>query len=157
MKDLFKNIAKTPKKFPKGLVSIIDEMDKNYIKGRLDYKLLDYYLTQVRTYGYYFEYGLDAEPFNLIKLPEIQTVVNRDIELNIVKLKKYGIYVIYTETTNNLLTVPMLKDGSPELEFFNDILTLNAIEITAPESQEFLDYINIIFRTTFKMSDFAGR
>ena len=47
----------------------------------------------------------------------------------------------------------MNRDGS--LETWGGELDWN--EVTAPESQKFLDDINKKFKTKFKMDDFSGR
>ena len=52
-----------------------------------------------------------------------------------------------------LLSVAMLRDGS--FETWDG--KLDWVEVTAPESQKFLDDINKAFKTKFKMDDFAGR
>lgn len=48
-----------------------------------------------------------------------------------------------------LLDVAGSVDGQPDWD--------NPIEVTAPEGQEFLDNINKVFLTDFKLSQFAGR
>ena len=55
--------------------------------------------------------------------------------------------------SGHLMSVAMNRDGS--LETWGGELDWN--EVTAPESQKFLDDINKKFKTKFKMDDFAGR
>ena len=63
-------------------------------------------------------------------------------------LEKFGIYVwIDNNLLGNLWFAPMKADGkmSSEKEL-----------VTSPESQEFLDDVNALLQTDFKMSDFDG-
>ena len=52
-----------------------------------------------------------------------------------------------------LFSVAMNRDGS--LDAYDGELQWG--EVTAPENQKFLDVMNKIFKTKFKMDDFAGR
>jgi hypothetical protein len=58
MKDLFE----TPELIPKEVMSILTTCEDN------TYKELDRLINELQTIGYTFDYGLDAEPFNLRKL-----------------------------------------------------------------------------------------
>ena len=59
----------------------------------------------------------------------------------------------YMVDNGTLMSVAMNRDGS--LETFDGDLDWG--EVTAPESQKFLDDINKKFKTKFKLDDFAGR
>ena len=66
-------------------------------------------------------------------------------------MEKYGAaFMVYDGT---LMSVAMLRDGS--FETWDE--ELDWVEVTAPESQKFLDDINKAFKTKFKMDNFAGR
>ena len=47
----------------------------------------------------------------------------------------------------------MNRDGSIDIDGGEP----NACEVTAPDCQEFLDRVNVIYGTEFKMNQFAGR
>ena len=66
-------------------------------------------------------------------------------------MEKYG--AAFMVDNGHLLSVPMLRDGG--FETFGGELDWG--EVTAPESQKFLNDINKAFKTKFKMDDFAGR
>ena len=68
-----------------------------------------------------------------------------------IPMEKYG--AAFMVDNGVLLSVPMLRDGG--FETFDGDLDWG--EVTAPESQKFLDDINKKFKTKFKMDDFAGR
>tara|TARA_Y100001933_G_scaffold231905_1_gene250147 strand:- start:1500 stop:2642 length:1143 start_codon:yes stop_codon:yes gene_type:complete len=68
-----------------------------------------------------------------------------------IPMEKYG--AAFMVDNGVLLSVPMLRDGG--FETFGGELDWG--EVTAPESQKFLDDINKKFKTKFKMNDFAGR
>jgi len=69
----------------------------------------------------------------------------------VVPLEKYG--AAFTIMNGALMSVAMNRDGS--LDAYDGELQWG--EVTAPENQRFLDDINKIFKTKFKMGDFAGR
>lgn len=69
----------------------------------------------------------------------------------VVPLEKYG--AAFTIMKGALMSVAMNRDGS--LEAYDGELDWG--EVTAPENQRFLDDINKIFKTKFKMDTFAGR
>lgn len=60
-RDLFEY----PEELPEGMVNIIDNFDDI---GILTYDHLEEMLEMCEAYGYTFEYGLDAVPFNLRKI-----------------------------------------------------------------------------------------
>lgn len=60
----------------------------------------------------------------------------------------FGSY--YTVEDGTLFCLPMLADGSPSC-------AEDLGEVTAPESQGFLDTMNAFFDTNFKLETFAGR
>ena len=64
MKDLFDYYMEMPKK----LFIICDKWQIKQEHYGLNYKDCDNFLKEVETIGYTFEYGLNAEPFNLKKL-----------------------------------------------------------------------------------------
>ena len=68
-----------------------------------------------------------------------------------IPMEKYG--AAFMVDNGHLMSVAMNRDGS--LETFDGDLDWG--EVTAPESQKFLDDINKKFKTKFKMNDFAGR
>ena len=68
-----------------------------------------------------------------------------------IPMEKYG--AAFMVDNGVLLSVPMLRDGG--FETFGGELDWG--EVTAPESQKFLDDINKAFKTKFKLGDFAGR
>ena len=68
-----------------------------------------------------------------------------------IPMEKYG--AAFMVDNGHLMSVAMNRDGS--LETFDG--DLDWVEVTAPESQKFLDDINKKFKTKFKMDDFAGR
>ena len=68
-----------------------------------------------------------------------------------IPMEKYG--AAFMIEKGALMSVAMLRDGSFETWDGN----LDWSEVTAPESQKFLDDINKVFKTKFKMDDFAGR
>ena len=68
-----------------------------------------------------------------------------------IPMEKYG--AAFMVDNGHLMSVAMNRDGS--LETFGG--ELDWVEVTAPESQKFLDDVNKKFKTKFKMDDFAGR
>ena len=68
-----------------------------------------------------------------------------------IPMEKYG--AAFMVDNGHLMSVAMNRDGS--LETFGGELDWG--EVTAPESQKFLDDINKKFKTKFKMDDFSGR
>ena len=68
-----------------------------------------------------------------------------------IPMEKYG--AAFMVDNGTLMSVAMLRDGS--FETWDGDLDWG--EVTAPESQKFLDDINKAFKTKFKMDDFAGR
>ena len=68
-----------------------------------------------------------------------------------IPMEKYG--AAFMVDNGTLMSVAMLRDGSFET-WDGD---LDWVEVTAPESQKFLDDINKAFKTKFKMDNFAGR
>ena len=68
-----------------------------------------------------------------------------------IPMEKYG--AAFMIEKGALMSVAMLRDGSFETWDGN----LDWSEVTAPESQKFLDDINKAFKTKFKMDNFAGR
>ena len=69
----------------------------------------------------------------------------------VVPVEKYG--AAFTIMNGALMSVAMNRDGS--LEAYDGELDWG--DVTAPENQKFLDVMNKIFKTKFKMDDFAGR
>ena len=64
MKDLFEHYEDQPAY----LKIICDKWQQKLEEDGLDYKNCKSFLNEVEKIGYTFEYGLDAEPFNLRKL-----------------------------------------------------------------------------------------
>lgn len=77
------------------------------------------------------------------------------LDHNHVKLDGYC-FVALSPDRQTLFSCPELADGTPEP---SDSLQghLNWGEVTAPENQEFLDAVNLVFGTAFCYDDFAGR
>lgn len=80
----------------------------------------------------------------------IQTVTK--LNSNMVALKEFGCFVSVLDGT--LFACPMNLDSSPDV--FDDG-RINWGEVTAPETQDFLDAVNRRFGTTFRLDQFAGR
>ena len=72
-------------------------------------------------------------------------------EGDIMVLEEYG--GAFTVRNGRLFNVVMLVDNT--LETNNG--ELDWVEVTAPDSQSFLDIINRHFKTSYKMSNFSGR
>jgi hypothetical protein len=68
-----------------------------------------------------------------------------------IPMEKWG--AAFMIDNGNLMSVAMLRDGG--FETFDGDLDWG--EVTAPESQKFLDDVNKKFKTKFTMDDFAGR
>lgn len=64
MKDLFEHYQEQPEP----LKAICDKWSDKECKEGLDYNDCKAFLQEVEAIGYTFDYGLDAEPFNLRKL-----------------------------------------------------------------------------------------
>lgn len=62
MKDLFE----TPELIPSGVQAILESFGEDECPN--DYRDLERLLKLINPLGYTFDYGLDAEPFNLRKL-----------------------------------------------------------------------------------------
>lgn len=62
----------------------------------------------------------------------------------LVAIKEFGCFVSVEDGT--LMYCPILANGEPDLEAMG--------EVTDPQSQKFLDQVNKVFQTKFKMSDF---
>jgi hypothetical protein len=77
--------------------------------------------------------------------------MNEAKKSKMIPMEKYG--AAYMVDNGTLMSVAMNRDGS--LETFDGDLDWG--EVTAPESQKFLDDINKKFKTKFKLDDFAGR
>lgn len=78
------------------------------------------------------------------------------LDLNYVRLVGYAGFVALSPDRKILFDCPELLDGGPEP---SDIMPghLNWGEVTAPEDQEFLDAVNRVFGTSFRIENFAGR
>jgi hypothetical protein len=61
MKDLFER----PEKLPEPVKNIVEKYGK---KQELDYEDCENFLKELKPLGYKFKYGLDAVPFNLMKV-----------------------------------------------------------------------------------------
>ena len=81
----------------------------------------------------------------------LENTINEAKKSKMIPMEKYG--AAFMVDKGFLMSVAMNRDGSFET-FDGD---LDWVEVTAPESQKFLDDINKKFKTKFKMSDFAGR
>jgi hypothetical protein len=77
--------------------------------------------------------------------------MNEAKKSKMIPMEKYG--AAFMVDNGHLMSVAMNRDGS--LETFDGDLDWG--EVTAPESQKFLDDINKKFKTKFKLDDFAGR
>jgi len=77
--------------------------------------------------------------------------MNEAKKSKMIPMEKYG--AGFMVDNGHLMSVAMNRDGSFET-WDGD---LDWVEVTAPESQKFLDDINKKFKTKFKMDDFAGR
>ena len=70
MRDLFEDNLRQPKE----LKAIVDKwLNKMDLEG-LEYTECETFLNEVKAVGYTFEYGLDAEPFNLRKIPPMLNI-----------------------------------------------------------------------------------
>ena len=81
----------------------------------------------------------------------LETTMNEAKKSKMIPMEKYG--AAFMVDNGHLMSVAMNRDGS--LETFSGELDWG--EVTAPESQKFLDDINKKFKTKFKMDDFSGR
>lgn len=63
-------------------------------------------------------------------------------------LEEFGCFV--KVDGDSIMSVPMLANGKRDSD---DQIS----EVTAPESQKFLDAVNKAFQTSFRMSQFSGR
>ena len=81
----------------------------------------------------------------------LEKTLNEAKKSKMIPMEKYG--AAFMVDNGHLMSVAMNRDGS--LETFGGELDWG--EVTAPESQKFLDDINKKFKTKFKMDDFAGR
>lgn len=68
-------------------------------------------------------------------------------ESNLVPLPEFGCFVTLNDGV--LFSCPMDEQGGPDEE--------DACEVTAPQSQAFLDAVNFIFNTDFQLKQFSGR
>jgi hypothetical protein len=66
-------------------------------------------------------------------------------------LPEFGCFVQIHD--GSLLAASMMNDGSIEM----DRGEVNACDVCAPESQEFLDAVNAVFGTSYRMDQFSGR
>ena len=81
----------------------------------------------------------------------LEKTMNEAKKSKMIPMEKYG--AAFMVDNGHLMSVAMNRDGS--LETFGGELDWS--EVTAPESQKFLDDINKKFKTKFKMDDFSGR
>ena len=81
----------------------------------------------------------------------LESTMNEAKKSKMIPMEKYG--AAFMVDNGHLMSVAMNRDGS--LETFGGELDWG--EVTAPESQKFLDDINKKFKTKFKMDDFSGR
>lgn len=81
----------------------------------------------------------------------LENTLNEAKKSKMIPMEKYG--AAFMVDNGHLMSVAMNRDGS--LETFGGELDWG--EVTAPESQKFLDDINKKFKTKFKMDDFSGR
>ena len=81
----------------------------------------------------------------------LENTMNEAKKSKMIPMEKYG--AAFMVDNGHLMSVAMNRDGS--LETFGGELDWS--EVTAPESQKFLDDINKKFKTKFKMDDFSGR
>ena len=81
----------------------------------------------------------------------LENTMNEAKKSKMIPMEKYG--AAFMVDNGHLMSVAMNRDGS--LETFGGELDWG--EVTAPESQKFLDDINKKFKTKFKMDDFSGR
>ncbi len=79
-------------------------------------------------------------------------VLNKALEEKMTAFENFGCFVSVVDGT--LFYCAMQTDGSPDTE---DDGEFNWGEVTAPDSQEFLDAVNAHFHTKFRMSQFSGR
>lgn len=85
------------------------------------------------------------------KNESVDELIEEAKKSKMIPMEKYG--AAFMVDNGHLMSVAMNRDGS--LETFDGDLDWG--EVTAPESQKFLDDINKKFKTKFKMNDFAGR
>lgn len=64
-------------------------------------------------------------------------------------LPQCGCFVALSSDKKTIFTIPMDEDG--DLDESSD-----PVEVTAPE-ESFLQYVNLMFKTNFKLEDFPGR
>jgi hypothetical protein len=69
-----------------------------------------------------------------------------------IKMPEYGTWVKIED--GNILDCNIMVDESPETDEDGKLVWG---EVTAPEHQEFLDAVNVLFGTEYKHEDFAGR
>ena len=79
----------------------------------------------------------DYHVFNCLECPKIDGGM-------VVGLEKHGVY--FTVEDGELLSAPMLKNGSVE----SNEGSINWSNVSAPEDQAILDDINVLFGTDFK-------
>ena len=70
MTDLFKNYEEQPVE----LKAICDKWLENEQSDGLSYQDCKMFLKEVESIGFTFEYGLDAEPFNLKPIDDFKTI-----------------------------------------------------------------------------------
>lgn len=63
IQDLFE----TPELIPANVREVLDRFSEEYENGP-DYQLNERVLAELKPLGYTFEYGLDADPYNLHKI-----------------------------------------------------------------------------------------
>jgi len=70
-----------------------------------------------------------------------------NFHMNWKALRQFGCYVAVKDRA--LFSCPMLSNGTMASE--------DVSEVTAPEGPEFLEAVNELFGTRYRMKDFAGR
>jgi len=53
---------------PDSVLAVIDRMNEQQNKGKLDYEDCEHYRKELNKIGYTYDFGLDADPYNLRKI-----------------------------------------------------------------------------------------
>jgi hypothetical protein len=120
MEDYFDNIDQLPKDAKAIAVAFIDEYDNT---SSNHYKLLENYLGMFEEVGYTFEYGLDAEPYNLRPIVKGDTVrIKHGHELS-------DAHENDTFTYQNTVVVDNVKSGAITMGAVSHIIPLKYIRV----------------------------
>lgn len=101
----------------------------------------------------FLEWQYSQDDLDDIRLEVLELAPDRMI-MSVVAFKEFGCFCAIHN--GRLYSCPMLNNGLPETNEYEES-GLNIGLVTAPESQVFLDKVNEVFATEFKLSDFSGR